>query len=202
NASACTASTPDCRNTSFTVTAEDANNNVATNYTGTVMLATSNAGGTFPGGSSYAFTAADAGVHTFQFRPVTKGSGSTITATDGTINGSFGVNIPANPTTINVTAPINSFSFSAINTPTATAGVQETYTLTELDACGNQTSDNAGDSIAITSSDAQATITDTNFTVAGGQRTGLRITFKTVGGGTQTITATDATAGVSTQSQA
>src|SRR5262249_10333116 len=47
----------------FTVTARDAFGNVATGYTGTVALSSSDPLATLP--ASYTFTAADAGVHTF-----------------------------------------------------------------------------------------------------------------------------------------
>jgi len=72
-----------------TVTALDANGNIATGYTGTVHLASSDPLAGLP--NNYTFTLADAGVHTFtnQFTLKTAGTQS-ITATDtvtGTITG-------------------------------------------------------------------------------------------------------------------
>src|SRR5207244_12097669 len=64
---------------SFTVTAEDANGNLAASYTGTVHFTSSDAQAVLP--EDYTFTAADAGQHTFSTTLKTAGSQS-LTATD------------------------------------------------------------------------------------------------------------------------
>ena len=63
----------------MTVTAYDAYGNVATGYTGTVALTSSDPHAVLP--ASYTFTAADAGTHTFAVTLDTAGTQS-ITATD------------------------------------------------------------------------------------------------------------------------
>ena len=63
----------------MTVTAYDAYGNVATGYTGTVSLTSSDPHAVLP--SSYTFTAADAGQHSFAVTLDTAGTQS-ITATD------------------------------------------------------------------------------------------------------------------------
>jgi hypothetical protein len=63
----------------FTVTAKDVGGNIATGYTGTVQLTSSDAQATLP--ANYTFTGVDAGVHTFSGTLKTVGTRS-ITATD------------------------------------------------------------------------------------------------------------------------
>ncbi|MFO0950765.1 MAG: DUF4082 domain-containing protein [Isosphaeraceae bacterium] len=57
---------------SFTITAKDAYGNVATGYTGTVHVSSTDTAATLP--SDYTFTGADAGVHTFSLTFATAGS--------------------------------------------------------------------------------------------------------------------------------
>src|SRR5262249_52647827 len=64
---------------SFTVTARDVFGNTVTGYTGTVSFSSSDAQAGLP--SNYAFTGADAGVHTFSATLKTAGTQS-VTATD------------------------------------------------------------------------------------------------------------------------
>jgi fibronectin type 3 domain-containing protein len=64
---------------SFTVTAKDANGNIATNYVGTVHFTSSDSQAVLP--ANYAFVAADKGVHVFSATLETVGTQS-ITATD------------------------------------------------------------------------------------------------------------------------
>lgn len=65
-----------------TVTAEDANGNTVTSYTGTVHFTSSDGGATLPG--SYTFTAADAGSHTFSGVLFAHEGSQSVTATDTT----------------------------------------------------------------------------------------------------------------------
>lgn len=67
----------------FTVTAKDQFGNTDPNYTGTVKFTSTDSGTGVSLPSSYTFTAADAGVHTFDATLVTAGS-QTITAADTT----------------------------------------------------------------------------------------------------------------------
>jgi hypothetical protein len=69
----------------LTVTARDAQDNVATGYTGTVTFASSDTQATLP--PNYQFTGADAGVHTFSVTLATAGE-QAVTATDNA-NGSL-----------------------------------------------------------------------------------------------------------------
>lgn len=64
------------------VTALDANNAVASGYTGTVRISSSDAGAVLP--ALYSFQASDAGAHSFSVTLNTVGTGRSITATDTT----------------------------------------------------------------------------------------------------------------------
>jgi hypothetical protein len=79
---------------SITVTALDASGNVVTGYRGTIRISSVNGKGNLP--SSYTFTAADNGVHTFTGVLLNKIAKHTITMTDtlnGTIVGSVIVDV-------------------------------------------------------------------------------------------------------------
>src|SRR5207244_1791967 len=81
---------------SITVTAKDAYNNVATGYLGSVHFSGGGSGATLP--TNYAFTAGDAGVHTFSGVILTQAGNQAITATDtitASITGS--ANVTVNP---------------------------------------------------------------------------------------------------------
>ena len=76
-----------------TVTAVDANDNVATGYTGTVHFTSSDAQAVLP--ANYTFTGGDAGTHVFSVTLKTAGTQS-ITATDtttGSITGTQSVSV-------------------------------------------------------------------------------------------------------------
>jgi hypothetical protein len=111
----------------FTVTAEDAYGNVATNYLGTVHFTSSDARAVLP--ASYTFTAADAGRHTFSATLKTPGTQS-ITAADkanASITGTdSGIKVQAAARKLVLTGP------SSIS-----AGVLFSLTLTVEDAYGN-----------------------------------------------------------------
>src|SRR5947209_7843028 len=89
---------------SFTVTAYDAFNNVATGYTGTVHITTGDTHAVLPG--DYTFTSGDAGVHTLSATYKTVGT-YTLTGTDtvtATITGAqTGIQVtPAGASTLTV----------------------------------------------------------------------------------------------------
>lgn len=79
----------------MTVTAYDANGNVATGYRGTVQFTSSDGAATLP--PPYTFTAADAGTHVFPASVILRTAGAQfVTATDSanaTITGSRGTNV-------------------------------------------------------------------------------------------------------------
>ncbi len=120
----------------FTVTAEDAAGNVTTAYTGTVHFTSSDAQAVLP--ANYAFTAGDAGVHTFSATLKTAGNQS-ITATDtvtGTITGAQTA-ITVNP------GSATTLAVSGLPNPT-TAGAAHNVTVTAQDAFGNTATGYAG----------------------------------------------------------
>ena len=110
------------------VTARDANGNIATWYTGTVVFGSSDSRAALP--ATYTFTAADKGVHTFAATLVTAGTQS-ITAEDTATGGLSGseAGIAVNPAAASrflITAPYG-----------VTSGVAFSLTITVLDAYGN-----------------------------------------------------------------
>lgn len=89
-----------------TLTAYDANYNLATGYTGTVQFTSTDGAATLP--LNYTFTPGDAGVHTFPSGFILRTAGSqVVTVTDiasATITGSRGVTVgPATPTSFAAT---------------------------------------------------------------------------------------------------
>ena len=106
---------------SFTVTAEDALNNVVTGYTGSVRLSSSDAGATLLG--VYTFLSSDGGMHAFTATLITAGS-ETITATD---TASFALTGTSN--VITVSAGLQSVTIAAAQSSVA-AGLTDTFTAT------------------------------------------------------------------------
>ena len=161
-----------------TVTALDANGNVATNFLGTVGFSNPLNPAT---ATSYTFTAADAGVHTVANGGVLLTAGlQTLTATSPLL--------PNATTTVTVTpAPAAKFALSgpaAVDPTTATA-----ITVTALDAFGNL-APSAFNTVHFTSTDAQAGLpADYTFTAADAGVHTFTVTLRTAG--TQTVTATD-----------
>ncbi len=174
-----------------TVTAQDAFGNVATGYTGTVHLTSSDASAVLP--ANYTFTGADNGVHNLSVTLKTAGSQS-ITATDtvtGTITGTqSGITVnPAGAATLTV---------SGFTSPT-NAGTAHNVTVTAQDAFGNVATGYTG-TVHFTSTDGRATL-PANYTFTGGDA-GTHVfsaTLKTPG--TQSITATDTVTGSITGTQ-
>ncbi len=177
-----------------TVSAEDAFGNVTPSYTGTVHFTSTDAQAVLP--ANYAFTAGDAGTHTFTNGVTLKTAGTrSITATDtvtGSITGTQSVTVNA--------AGASSMTASGYPSPT-TAGAAHSVTLTVFDAFGNPASGYTG-TVHFTSTDSQATL-PANYTFTGadaGTHTFTNaVTLKTVG--TQSITATDTVTGSITGTQ-
>ncbi len=158
----------------FTVTAFDANNNIATNYAGTVHFSSTDAAAVLP-----ANTTLTNGTGTFPATLKTAGN-QTITATDTVTPSVTGTSGPiavgsAAASHFNVTAPAS-----------ATGSVPFNFTVTAVDAFNNPTTNYAG-VVHFTSSDAAA-ILPANSTLVNGVGT-FPATLKT--NGNQTITATD-----------
>ena len=174
----------------ITVTAFDSYGNVATGYTGSVHFSSSDSSAVLPS-PDYTFLAADHGVHIFAngvtFKTVGGGS-QTITATDATdsISGSATVNLTAaTASSLSVTGPAN-----------ATAGGAFTITVMAFDSYGNIATGYTG-SVHFSSSDSHGVLPSTDYSFMGADH-GIHIfanavTLKTVGGGSQTLTATDTT---------
>jgi hypothetical protein len=130
-----------------TITALDANNQVATGYTGTIHFSSSDPKAVLP--ANYVFTAADAGLHTFTVTLKTAGA-KTVTATDtqtATITGKATVTVQAATAThLKVTAAA-----------TATAGKAFSITVTALDAYNNTATGYLG-TVHFSTSDAQGVL--------------------------------------------
>jgi hypothetical protein len=175
---------------SITVTALDANNNVASSYRGTVHFTSTDAAAVLP--ANYTFVAGDAGVHTFNVTLKTAGS-RTVTATDtgtATITGLATVSVnPAAATHVLVTAP------SSI-----TAGTAFAVTLTALDAFNNTATGYLG-TVHFTSSDAAATLpANYQFMAADAGVHTFTNGVTLVTSGSRTVTATDTVTGTITGS--
>jgi subtilisin-like proprotein convertase family protein len=166
---------------SFTVTARDANGNVATGYTGTVHFTSSDQLAGLP--ADYAFTPADAGSHTFNATLKTAGTQS-LTVTDTAAGGLTGTETgiavsPAAASRLVVGAPA-----------TATAGTAFSVTVTAKDAYGNIATGYTGP-IHFTSSDGQAVL-PADSTLHNGTGT-FTVTLQTAG--SESLTVTDSATG-------
>jgi hypothetical protein len=164
------------------VEAEDASNQRATGYTGTVhfTLGTADSGATLP--VDYTFTARDHGAHLFQVTLTATGS-QTITATDTTTSSITG----SAATTVNPAPVATSI---VVRVPeTATAGVPTQVTVVAVDASGHRVPNYTG-TVHFTSSDPNATLpADYTFTASDHGRHTFTVTFQTTN--SQTVTATD-----------
>jgi hypothetical protein len=167
----------------ITVTAKDNNGNVVAGYTGTVHFKSSDSQAVLP--ADYTFTAADAGVHTFNVTLKTAGSQS-LTATDtaaSTVTGSQ-TGIAVNP------AAASTLVVSGFPSP-ITAGTSGSVTVTARDPYGNTATAYTG-TAHFTSSDSQAVLpADYAFAAADAGVHSFSVTLKTAG--SQSITATDVT---------
>jgi hypothetical protein len=166
----------------ITISARDANGNVAAGYRGTVHFTSSDPQAVLP--ADYTFTNTDQGVHTFTLVLKTAGTQS-VTATDtgtGSITGSqAGITVnPAAASSFRITAPAS-----------VTHGVAFTITVTALDAYGNVATGYTG-TVQFSSSDSRATL-PANYTFTAADRGVHTFTNKTklATRGTQTITVTD-----------
>jgi hypothetical protein len=168
----------------FTVSALDALGHVATGYTGTIRLSSSDPQAWLP---NYTFTAADMGVHTFNLNLDTAGLQS-ISATDtslAAVSGSEG-NI--------LVTPAAASRFLISGPATVAAGTSFSITVTAYDAYGNLATDYAG-TVGFRNSNSRAILpTKYAFTAGSGGDDGVHTFTGLVlkKRGTQTITVFDA----------
>ena len=164
---------------SITVTAQDILLGVATGYQGTVHFTSNDALAGLP--ADYTFTAADAGIHTFQVTFNTAGA-DFVTVTDtatSTLKGSANVSV----TTIPVGVVITGLG------QTAPEGAAQNVTVTVVDAHGNPVPNYFG-TIHFTSSDGHAALpADYTFKPADGGKHTFQVTFNTPGA--QSLNAAD-----------
>ena len=176
---------PDAAGTagSFTVTARNGDGTTDTAYTGTVHFTSSDGQAVVP--ADYAFTAADAGVHTFSATLKTAGTQS-LAATD-TVSGL----IFASQTGI-VVKPAAASRLIIGGLPGVKHGVAFTFTVSLVDAYGNTATGYVG-TVHFRSSDSTATLpADYTFTAAdAGQHTFVNQTILRKKG-KQTLTLVDA----------
>ena len=173
---------PDTAGTSgsLIVTAYDAYGNLATGYTGTIHFSSSDSRATLP--ASYAFTAANAGTHTFAATLVTAGSQS-ITATDAansSITGSQTITVRG--------AAARSLAVTGFPNPD-TAGTSGSLTVTARDAYGNPAFGYSG-TVQFSSSDGRATL-PANYTFSASAPATHTFAIRLMTAGTQWITAAD-----------
>jgi N-acetylneuraminic acid mutarotase len=158
----------------LTVTALDASNSVATNYSGTVHFTSTDSQAVLPANSTLTN-----GTGTFSATLKTA-VGQTITSTD-----TVAVSITGTSNSINVTGP-PATHFSVTAPATATSGTAFNFTVTPLDASNNVATSYSG-TVHFTSTDGQAVL-PANSALANGTAT-VYATLNTVA--IQSITATD-----------
>ena len=177
---------------SVTVTADDAYDNPATGYTGTVHFTSSDGQAVLP--ADYTFTGGDAGTHTFSGVALKTAGSQSITATDtatSSITGTqSGISVLSSTAT--------TLAVSGFPTPD-TAGAAHNVTVTAKDAFGNTATGYLG-TVHFTSSDGAAVLPANYTFVAGDNGTHtFSVTLKTAG--SQSITATDTATGTITGTQ-
>jgi len=176
---------------SFSVTALDAFGNTDANYAGTVHFTNTNdAAAVLPANST--LTAGN-GSFNATFETVAGGT-KTLTATDTVTSA-----ITGSQSGITVT-PATAATLTVSGYPSSTvAGVSNSFTVTAKDAFGNTDTNYAGTVHFTNTNDAQAVL-PANSTLTAGTGS-FNATFRTVAGGTKTLTATDTVTGTITGSQ-
>ncbi|HXU17948.1 MAG TPA: kelch repeat-containing protein [Terriglobales bacterium] len=167
----------------FTVTALDANDNIALGFTGTVSFSSSDSQAVLP--ANYTFVAADGGAHQFNATLKTAGTQSITASASGVTSGS--------QTGITVSAGAAAQLAVTGHPSPVTAGTSNSFTVTAQDAFGNLTTGYTG-TVHFSSSDLSATL-PANHTFTTGQNNKdngvatFNATFNTAG--IQSLTATD-----------
>ncbi len=178
---------------SVTVTARDANGNVATGFGGTVTFSSSDPQAVLP--ADYTFTAADAGVHAFTALSFKTAGAQTLRVADAATASMF------DEATVTVVASeAVAIEVAGLIDPTV-AGTVSSITVTARDVNGNIATGYVG-TVGFTSSDPQATLPEAYaFTAAdaGTHAFPASVTLRTAG--SHTVTATDAAVPATTGSQ-
>ena len=165
----------------LTLTVRDGFNNLATNYRGTVQGLSSDGQATLP--ANYAFTAGDAGAHTFSV--TLKTVGQQAVSFGDTVD--LGLTATAGP--VGVT-PASAASLVLAGLDSHIAGDVRSVSVTALDAYGNVATGYRG-SVRFTSSDPQAVLPASYaFIGADGGMHAFAVTLKTAGSA-QDVTASD-----------
>ena len=160
----------------FTVTAEDASNNIASGYAGTVAFSSSDTAATLPGNSTLS-----AGVGVFSATLVTAGS-QTLTATDTVTSSLTGASSPILVTTNSATHFVFSGTPSSVS-----AGTGFSFTVTAEDQFNNTATGYSG-TVVLSSTDSFATFVPASSTLTAGVGT---FSATLITAGNQTLTATD-----------
>lgn len=172
---------------SLTVTADTSSGSVDTGFTGTIQFSSSDGQAGLPG--SYTFATTDKGTHTFTVTLKTAGSQS-VTATDtsnpvvaGTVSG-----ISVSP------AAASQFVISGLPSAVPT-GVAQSFTVTAKDPYGNLATGYTG-TVQFSSTDTKAVLAPASYSFSSSDQGAhaFAVTFETAG--TQSLTAKDATAGI------
>ncbi len=167
----------------LTVTARDAFGNIAVGYRGSISLTSSDPAATLP--TTYTFSAADSGIHTFSGAITFKTAGAQTLAVKDALNAALQafVNIGITP------APATGLTVTGLSNP-YTAGAQSNLVVTAKDSYGNTDVNYAG-TVHFTSNDGQAVL-PANYTFgpadAGVHSFQGGVTLKTTGQRTVTVT--------------
>lgn len=162
----------------FTVRALDASGAVATAYTGTVQLSAN-----YPDtklSPNYTFTAADRGVHTFQFTPTQAGR-QIVYATDASSAAST-----AYATSDCVGGAAAYYTIENMTSGSLTVGVPAKFDVHAYDRYWNEATTHQGSAV-VSSSDPGAVL-PANPQLVNGVATGVSITFKSTGARSVTVT--------------
>jgi uncharacterized delta-60 repeat protein len=178
----------------FTVTAYDASDNVATSYTDTVHFTSTDPAASLP--PDYTFTSADLGSHTFSATLMTPGT-QTLAAADLT---NRALAYQQSGITVNPRPPVaTSLAVGGYPSP-ATAGTSQVLTVTARDDSGNVVTGYTG-TVHFTSTDPAASLPpDYTFTAADRGTHTFAIVLKTAGNQSLAVTDTANPALAGTQS--
>src|SRR5947199_142266 len=169
-----------CTAGSFSVTALDPYGNVATGYSGTVHVTSSDGQGALP--ADYSFTASDNGSHSFNATLETAGSQSlTVADADGITASQIGISVDP--------AAASSLIVSGFGTP-HTAGPASYVSVTALDPYDNVATGFSCTTLFRTSDGQGALPADYSFTASDNGSHSFNATLKTAG--SQSLTVADA----------
>lgn len=171
---------------SVTVTASNTSGSADSGYTGTVRFSSTDTQAGLP--STYTFSAADHGVHTFLVTLKTAGAQS-VSVTDTASNQSASASgISVSP------GAVSQFIVSGLPS-SATVGASQTFTVSAKDAYGNVATNYTG-TVRFSSSDPGASLPGSyTYTASDAGTHTFRVSFGTAG--TQSVSVSDASTGLS-----